>query len=54
MDLEMKKNVLKNEYSIVIMIAFVIGLPFIIIWPEMVVERTTMSPRRLVSPHLFA
>ena len=30
-DLEMKKNVLKNEYSIVIMIAFESGLPLTII-----------------------
>ena len=49
----MKKNVRKNEYSIVIKIAFQTGLLFQVIWAEMSVESTTISIRRQFSPYLF-
>lgn len=54
MDLEIKKNVLKNEYSIVIRTALYRGLSLIIICAETHVDKITVNARRLNSPHLFA
>ena len=51
---EMKKNVRRNEYSIVIIIAFVIVLSFIIICPDIQREIKILIYSIIINPYLFA
>ena len=51
---EMKKNVRKKEYSIVISTAFQIGLSFQVICAEIADDSTTINRSKQFNPYLFA